>query len=471
VKVTEATTYSFGRTLGAASGPLHVVTDNRTDSRGDSTTYDYRYTLNGAIETMLAREDTTSGDTGKGKGKGKGNKSQEPSEPNIWDRTFTWNQINQMTSADDGSELRTFAYDDVGNLTIQDGNLLAEDGSVLAEHGGGPETIFLNQWVTIRAQKIYKHVWAGDDRLLVQMDTGADYETKQLYAHHDLVGSTNIVTDGKGRGFQRHEYLPSGEIWIDDRKEEIRTPFQFANGYYEDEFDIVLFGARWYDTERELFLSPDPVLVSDVGAMISQPALGAAYTYAGANGVGNIDPSGQAFFSAHQRVAIVARANAAFDRDVLAMRLAGDDDGASTALARRAKLRSYQKFAKLLDTNALLIIDLQKKEVSIGAPYGPRKTWSIGSSSGAPADVVDDAASDTSSDTAPVGRDATDDGRPDAGGDGADPGSSSIDVSDADDSSVSDDAASDPQQDDNSQSGVVPDSGVGAVVDDDRVDD
>ncbi len=153
------------------------------------------------------------------------------------------------------------------------------------------------------------------------------------------------------------------------------------------------------------------------------------------------------------------------------MRLAGDDDGASTALARRAKLRSYQKFAKLLDTNALLIIDLQKKEVSIGAPYGPRKTWSIGSSSGAPADVVDDAASDTNSDTAPVGRDATDDGRPDAGGDGADPGSSDIDISDADDSSGSDDAATNPQQDDSSQSGVVPDSGVGAVVDDDRVDD
>jgi hypothetical protein len=232
----------------------------------------------------------------------------------------------------------------------------------------------------------------------------------------------------------------------------------------------VLFGARWYDTERELFLSPDPVLVSDVGALINQPALGAAYTYAGANGAGNIDPSGQAFFSAHQRVAIVARANAAFDSDVLAMRLAGDDEGASTALARRAKLRSYQKFAKLLDTNALLIIDLQKKEVSIGAPYGPRKTWSIGSSSGAPADVVEDAASDTGSDigsdTAPVGRDATDDGRPDAGGDGADPGTSNIDVSEADDDlSLSDDAGSD------SQSGVVPDSGVGAVVDDDRVDD
>ena len=455
VKVSEATTYSFDRTLGTAGGPLQVVSDDRADFDGESTIYDYRYTDTGAIETMLAREDPTTG------GKGKGKKVQQPSEPNIWDRTFTWNQLDQMTSADDGSELRTFAYDDVGNLTIQDGNLLADDGTVLAQHGGGPETIFLNQWVTIRAQKIYKHVWAGDDRLLVQMDSDATYESKQLYAHNDLVGSTNIVTDVQGRGFQRHEYFPSGEIWIDDRKEEIRTPFQFANGYYEDEFDLVLFGPRWYDTERELFLSPDPVLVNDVGALIDQPALGAAYTYAGANGVGNVDPSGQTFFSGHQRAAIVARAEANFVSDVIDMRLARDDEGAQAALDKRAKGLEAQKRAKLLDTNALLIIDLQKKEVSIGAPYGPRKTWPIGDSSGAPDDVVDDDSFDDDSD-------ASDDGRPDAGGDGADPGSSVADVSESEsdeDSAGADDAAPVAKANDG------PDSGVGGVVDDARADD
>ena len=292
---------------------------------------------------------------------------------------------------------------------------------MLANHGGGPETIFLNRWVTIRAQKIYKHVWAGDDRLLVQMDSDGYYETKQLYGHEDLVGSTNIVTDVQGRGFQRHEYLPSGEIWIDDHKEQIRTPFQFAGGYYEDEFALVLFGTRWYDTERELFLSPDPVLVDEVGALIDQPALGGAYTYAGANGVGNVDPSGRTFFSGHQRAEIVRKAELDLEIDILIMQLLGQDGEAQAAIDKRDRRTKVKERAKLLETNALVIIDLQKQEVSIGAPYGPRKTWPIGGSSGA----ADDGSSRQ------PGADASDgDGGPAAGDDGVQPGSSSIDASD-----------------------------------------
>ena len=455
VKVTEASTYSVDRTLGTAGGPLRVVDDERTEADGDIQVYEYVYNENGAIETMLATEDTSIPTTGKGK------KKVQPSEPNVWDRTFTWNSLDQMTSADDGSELRIFAYDDVGNLTIQDGNLLADDGTQLRESGAGPETIFLNQWVTIRTQKIYKHIWAGDDRILVKMDSGAKYEPKELYNHTDLVGSTNIVTDVQGRGFQRHEYFPSGEIWINDRKEEIRTPFQFADGYYEDHFDIVLFGPRWYDTERELFLTPDPVLVNEIGALIDQPALGGAYTYAGANGVGNVDPSGQTFFSGHQRAKIVDRAQADFELEVFGMQLAGDEAGAEAATTKRAKTKAAQERAELLEPNALIVIDLQKKEVTVGFPYGPRKEWPIGDSSGA----ADDGGKDDN-DTA----DASTNGKPDAGGDGTNPGSSDIDTSSSDSASSSDSDSTKDSGDAKPSAKNGP-SGDTDLVNDSRADD
>jgi hypothetical protein len=161
----------------------------------------------------------------------------------------------------------------------------------------------------------------------------------------------------------------------------------------------------------------------------------------------------------------VARAEANFVSDVIDMRLARDDEGAQAALAKRAKGLEAQKRAELLDTNALLVIDLQKQEVSIGAPYGPRKTWPIGDSSGAPDDVVDDDSFDDDSD-------ASDDGRPNAGGDGADPGSSVADVSESDSSSDSDEGSS--GSDDAAQAARAndgPDAGVGAVVDDARADD
>ena len=362
----------------------------------------------------------------------------EPDEPasetNVWDREFTWTLMNQMTSANDGSELRTFAYDDTGALMIQDGSLLTRDGDVLAERGGGPETIFLNAWATIVSQKIYKNIHDGHDKIATKMDADASFETKSLYLHNDLVGSTNIVTDNQGRGFQRHEYFPSGEIWISDQKEETRTPFQFGDGYYEEHFEIVLFGGRWYDTERELFLAPDPLLSTDPRATIDSPGLLGAYTYAGAAPVINVDPTGLDFFGAHQRVAVKARAQEAFDLEQFALKITGDGDLAQTRAADRQKLLDKQANADAVrEPSALIKIDLNEGTVSIGPPYGPRKEWSTnGGNSGSQAAPTADAqdSADSKSDDS---LDATDDsGGPNAGDDSSVAGSAHVSVSQAD---------------------------------------
>jgi len=415
-KVNEALTYSFERELGAAGGPLQAVTDELTVSDDPPETYTYDYNVNGGVDSMLVEP------------------GQRPSETNVWDRQFTWTLTNQLTSAHDGSELRTFAYDDTGALMIQDGSLLSRDGEVLAERGGGPETIFLNAWVTIVSQKIYKNVNDGLDKIVTKMDADAAFETKSLFLHNDLVGSTNIVTDNQGRGFQRHEYFPSGEIWIQDHKEEIRTPFQFGDGYYEEHFDIVLFGARWYDTERELFLSPDPLLSADPRATIGQPGLLGAYTYAGAAPVINVDPTGLDFFGAHQRVAVKARAQEAFDLDQFVLKITGEGDVAQKKAADRQKLLDGQAQADAVrEPNALIKIDLNEGTVSLGAPYGPRKEWSLkGGNSGSQA-APSAAAQDSANSKADDSLDATDDsGGPNAGDGGGVSGSARISISDAD---------------------------------------
>jgi RHS repeat-associated protein len=393
------------------------VSDELTVSGDAPTTYDFRYNANGAIESMLV-----AGSTG------------TPSETNVWDRRFTWTLMNQMTSASDGSEIRTFAYADTGALMIQDGNLLTRDGDVVAQRGGGPETIFLNAWVTIRAQKIYKHINDGLDKIVTKMDSDGSREDTQMFLHTDVVGSTNIVTDNQGRGFQRHEYFPSGEIWIIDNKEQIRTPFQFGDGYYEEEFDLILFGARWYDTERELFLSPDPLLAAKPRALIDQPALGAAYTYAGANAVGNVDPDGMAFFTAQQSAAVTARAQAAFDLDQFVLEISGEGDKAQVNQAVRTKqLEGQARAEAVLEPASLIEIDLNEGTVSIGPPYGPRKEWSTkGGNDGSPAAPSDDSRADNSPSSADDSLDASNGaGGPDAGPDGALPGSARVSVPDA----------------------------------------
>jgi RHS repeat-associated protein len=414
-KVNDLLTYSMDRELGAPGGPLQVVNDKLTVSDDPSEDYTYDYNVNGGVDSMLVEP------------------GEPASETNVWDREFTWTLMNQLTSANDGSELRTFAYDDTGALMIQDGNLLSRDGEVLAEHGGGPETIFLNAWVTIVSQKIYKNINDGLDKIATKMDADGSFETKSLYLHNDLVGSTNIVTDNQGRGFQRHEYFPSGEIWISDHKEEIRTPFQFGDGYYEEHFEIVLFGARWYDAQRELFLAPDPLLAADPRATIDRPGLLGAYTYAGAAPVINVDPTGLDFFGAHQRVAVKARAKEAFDLDQFVLKITGEGDLAQKKAADRQKLLDAQDRATaVLEPNALIKIDLNEGTVSLGAPYGPRKTWSLpGGNSGSKAAPSDD--QDGADSKAADSQDATDDsGGPSSGDGGAVAGSARVSISDAD---------------------------------------
>jgi RHS repeat-associated protein len=472
-KVNAERTYEFARELqgqGGTGGPLHAVSDDFT-ADGDTTTYEFEYNPNGAIDSMLAAEEAPAPTTTTTPPKGKPKPAPTPvaSETNVWDRMFTWTLTNQLTSASDGSELRTFAYDDTGALMIQDGNLLTRDGVVIHESGGGPETIFLNAWVTVKSQKIYKHVRDGLDTIATKMDSGGIFEAKQMFIHTDVVGSTNVVTDNQGRGFQRHEYFPSGEIWINDHKEEIRTPFQFADGYYEDEFDLVLFGARWYDTERELFLSPDPLLSSDVQALIDQPALGGAYTYGGANAVGNVDPSGLRFFGAHQRVDVKAKAQESFEIDQFVMKISGEGSEAQTKLNKRIKqLEGQARAEAVLEPNAIIKIDLAEGTVSVGAPYGPRKEWArSGGNSGSQSAPVDDSALDPSSSSDDDSVDATDgSGGPDAGGDGTSPGSATIDVDDggAADSTGDGDSSDDPPP-------PMPDQQGAAGDGDNRMDD
>jgi RHS repeat-associated protein len=135
----------------------------------------------------------------------------------------------------------------------------------------------------------------------VQRDDGGVQETKQYFLHKDLQGSTNIVTDQVGDTFQHHEYFPTGEVWVDEKSTIFRTQYQYAGGYADDVRRIIDFGSRWYDQDREMFYSPDPVLVDDPTAILTAPALRSAYSYAGANPLTFVDPGGRQFTKAQAK--------------------------------------------------------------------------------------------------------------------------------------------------------------------------
>ena len=197
-------------------------------------------------------------------------------------RAITWDAADRMRTVTDGPSLTDYTYDDSGQRSI--------------ERGPSGETATINPWVTARnGSGIWKHVWAGNDRIGTQRDDGGVQEVKQYFLHKDLQGSTNIVTDFTGDTFQHHEYFATGEVWVDEKSTQFRTPYQFGGGYVDEVRKITNFGARWYDQNREMFYSPDPVLVDNPMAIVGTPALRSAYAFAGSNPLTYVDPSGREF--------------------------------------------------------------------------------------------------------------------------------------------------------------------------------
>jgi hypothetical protein len=171
----------------------------------------------------------------------------------------------------------------------------------------------------------------------------------------------------------------------------------------------------------------------DPRATIDEPGLLGAYTFAGAAPVINVDPSGLAFFSGHQRVAVAARARDKFDLEQFALKDSGEGDKAQKNAAARQKLLDAQSRAEaVLEPNALISIDLGEGTVKLGAPYGPRKKWTLSGgnpgSQAAPKDDAQDGADSKSSDS----QDATSEsGGPDSGDDAL-TRSASVSIDDAD---------------------------------------
>lgn len=285
-----------------------------------------------------------------------------------WIREIQWDASDRMRLVTDGPSSTEYRYDDVGQRAI--------------ERGPAGETAFVNPWVTTRNKnEMFKHIWVDNDRLATQRDDGPYEELKRYFLHKDLQGSTNVVTDAGGETFQHHEYFPNGDAWIDEASTVFRTPYQYGGGYVDEVRDIINFGARWYDQNRELFYAPDPILTDDPTAIIGKPGLTAAYAYAGSNALTNVDPSGLEFFTAQTRAGVKdkhagARAFVGRNPAVAASIVAGLDTrlprGLVAAGLNVKRADRIQAFAELLDAKPIVEIDPNEGTVKLSLGIGKR---------------------------------------------------------------------------------------------------
>lgn len=113
---------------------------------------------------------------------------------------------------------------------------------------------------------------------------GDAYENLQFYYHADHLGSTSYITNLDGDVVQHIEYVPFGEVFIEERNNKWNTPYLFNAKEFDEETGLYYYGARYYDPRLSLWMSTDPL-------QENYPNV-SSYTYCHENPLNMIDPDG-----------------------------------------------------------------------------------------------------------------------------------------------------------------------------------
>lgn len=115
---------------------------------------------------------------------------------------------------------------------------------------------------------------------------GDTYEKYQFYYHPDHLGSSSYITNLDGEVVQHVEYVPFGEVFIEERNSTWNTPYLFNGKEFDEETGLYYYGARYYDARLSLWMSVDPL-------QEKYPSY-STYCYTFVNPVRFIDPTGLA---------------------------------------------------------------------------------------------------------------------------------------------------------------------------------
>ena len=85
-----------------------------------------------------------------------------------------------------------------------------------------------------------------------------NYEKLQFYYHPDHLGSSSYITNLDGEVLQHIEYVPFGEVFIEERNNTWNTPYLFNAKEFDEETGMYYYGARYYEPRLSLWMSTDP---------------------------------------------------------------------------------------------------------------------------------------------------------------------------------------------------------------------
>ena len=217
----------------------------------------------------------------------------------VYKRRYRWNERNLMQESSENRQSVYYRY--------------GADGQRALKSSNQSETLYFNtMWSWLHNSSAYnteresKHIYLGSERLVTRTNgagTQGNTYTAQVstyYYHSDHLGSAQLITDNEGKEYERIEYTPYGEYWIEKRAPEHRTlPFKFTGKERDEETGLYYYGARYLDPKTGRWLSADPALGeymagsnSGAGGIYNQVNFN-LYHYAGNNPIKYTDPDGK----------------------------------------------------------------------------------------------------------------------------------------------------------------------------------
>ncbi len=112
-----------------------------------------------------------------------------------------------------------------------------------------------------------------------------NYENLQFFYHPDHLGSSSFITNLEGEVVQHIEYVPFGEVFIEERNSVWNTPYLFNAKEFDEETGMYYYGARYYEPKLSVWMSTD-------SEELKFPNIG-TYTYAANNPIKFINADGK----------------------------------------------------------------------------------------------------------------------------------------------------------------------------------
>lgn len=229
-----------------------------------------------------------------------------------FERIYEWDDKNQLIKTKDGLYTTYYVYNN--------------EGDRVAKYTERSETLYFNKFWSwhidpanaFAGGQLSKHIFLGDTRIVTKLSQETnnyiDAEKQRLYFYHsDHLGSASLITDYKGNEYERLEYTPYGELWVDLSEYTGSTylPFKFSAKEMDSETGLYYYGARYLDSKYSLWKSTDPALgeyipkapINEQARQYNQnlPGMGGIfnpinanlYHYAGNNPVRYVDPDGR----------------------------------------------------------------------------------------------------------------------------------------------------------------------------------